>query len=393
MPAKAKLTDAAVSRLQSPATGQIDYFDQQFPGLALRVSCGGRKTWTYSYRLRGKQRRLKLDTYPVMSVAQAHDAWRTARDLVRAGKDPAQVYTKAPTDFVSVFEEWMTRDQAKNRSANKVRSTLELHVLPHWRERDIKGIGKRDVLDVLDRITDAGKATMANRVHESLSRLFNWAIQRDIVAASPFVTMSKPAPNVQRDRVLSDPELVKVWNAAEKIGWPYGPAYQLLILTGARREEIGQLKWSEIDGDTIVLSGARTKNGQPHIIPLSSTARAIISKLPRIDGGEYLFTFHGSHPLSGWSHSKPELDDYAAVKEPWRIHDLRRTCATGLQKLGVSLQVTESVLGHTSGSRGVYQRHDYADEKRAALEAWGAHVTALVSGEVRGKVLPMRGKA
>ena len=397
MPTKTKLTDAAVTRIKSPAQGQIDYFDQQFPGLALRVSCGGRKTWTYSYRLRGKQRRLKLDIYPAMSVAQAHDAWRKARDLVHAGKDPAALDTKAPTDFTSVLEEWLRRDQAGNRSVSAVRNSIENHVLPHWRHRLINEISKRDCLDVIDAIADQGKVIAARRVHGSLNRLFRWAIERDIIHANPLTGARKPGAEVRRDRVLTDAELIKVWNAAGKIAWPYGPAFQLLILTGARREEIGQLKWSEIDGNVIRLEGSRTKNGEPHNIPLSTAARAIIEKLPRVSGSDFVFTFTGAVPVSGWSTAKIEIDDYAAVTNSWRTHDLRRTCATGLQKLKTPLQVTEAILGHTSGSRGgivgVYQRHDYADEKRAALEAWGAHVMALIEGTAPGKVVPIRGKA
>src|SRR5262249_51455814 len=150
----------------------------------------------------------------------------------------------------------------------------------------------------------------------------------------------------KRDRVLSDAEMVKVWNAAERLGLPYGPAFQLLILTGARREEVGQLRWSEIEGDTIKLNGARTKNGKPHLIPLSSAARVVLDRLPRILGSEFVFTFSGHVSISGWSKAKRDLDDLAGVAD-WIIHDLRRTCATGLQKLCTPLQVTEAILGHT----------------------------------------------
>jgi integrase len=208
--------------------------------------------------------------------------------------------------------------------------------------------------------------------------------------------MSKPAVAKKRDRVLTDDELVKVWRAAEQLGDPSGSALQLLILTGARREEVGRLRWFEIvDGQTICLSGDRTKNGEAHSIPLSAPARSILANVKHIQGSEFVFTFSGKKPIVAWPLAKSRWDQMIAIA-PWRIHDLRRTTATGLQKLKTPLQVTEAVLGHVSGSRagivGVYQRHDYADEKRAALEAWGAHVIALVEG-APGKVLPMRGKA
>jgi integrase len=396
MPAKTKLTDAAVERLKAPAQGQIDYFDKQYPGLSLRVSRGGRKTWNYVYRLHGKQRRKKLDIYPAMSVAAAHNAWRKARDEVLAGGDPAAAAISSPADFSSVFREWLQRDQAGNRSLRAVERSIEKYALPHWQGRLVTKISRRDCHDVIDAVADQGKPIAARRLHAYLHRLFKWATRRGIVEANPVVTVDKPGAEVKRERVLNDDELVKVWRAADRIGWPYGHAFKLLILTGARREEIGQLRWSEIEGNTIVLSGTRTKNGEPHIIPLSAPAKAILESVPRIGDSDFVFTISGAVPLSGWGRAKASLDDFAATA-PFRTHDLRRTAATGLQKLKVPLTVTEAVLGHTAGSRagvvGIYQRHDYADEKRAALEAWGAHVTALIEGGVRVKVLPMWGKA
>src|SRR4029077_10470239 len=202
-----------------------------------------------------------------------------------------------------------------------------------------------------------------------------------------------PGSETKRDRVLADGEVIAVWGAAGKIGWPCGPAFRLLVLTGARREEIGQLRWSEIVGDAINLEGARTKNGERHIIPLSPPALTLLDQLPRIADSDFVFTISGKSPLARWSGPKANLDDLAGV-DAWRTHDLRRTTATGLQRLGVPLQVTEAILGHTAGSRagvvGIYQRHDYAAEKRSALESWGAHVTDLVEGRAPGQVVPLR---
>jgi integrase len=162
------------------------------------------------------------------------------------------------------------------------------------------------------------------------------------------------------------------------MSWPFGPVIQLLILTGTRRQEIGGLRWDEIREAEIELSGERTKNGEPHTIPLSKPARAIIAELPKVAGSEFVFTTTGKTPVSGWSKAKNELPQF---KPSWTLHDLRRTVATGLQRQGVSLQVIEAVLGHTSGSRsgvvGIYQRHNFADEKAAALETWGQHVLSL----------------
>ena len=272
MPAKKTLTALNVKKL-TVRKGEIqtDYFDQQYPGLALRVS-KKRKSWTYTFRLHGKQRRMTLDTYPPMSVKAAHDAWRKARDEVRAGRDPAprQTVAKAVTDFAGVFEEWMVRDQAGNKTAKRVERSIRNGVLPSWGHREITEIGRRDVLDVIDAIADKGTLVTARRMHTQLHRLFVWAVSRGIIDVNPMANLPRPGKEIKRERVLTDAELVKVWNAAERLGGPYGPAFQLLMLTGARREEIGQLRWSEIEGDTINLSGSRTKNGEAHTITLST---------------------------------------------------------------------------------------------------------------------------
>jgi integrase len=194
-----------------------------------------------------------------MSVEGAHDAWRKARDDVRAGRDP-RGSNGSRDDFRSVYEEWLKRDQAENRSLRDIGYKFERHVLPHWEHWKITDIGKRDALAILDAITDQGKVTQACRVYALLRRLFKWAVERDIITASPLASVPKPGEELRRERTLKDDEIARLWRAAE--GYPYGWAVKLLILTGARREEISRLKWSEIIGSEIHLSGERTKNGK-----------------------------------------------------------------------------------------------------------------------------------
>ncbi|MGD0531476.1 MAG: integrase arm-type DNA-binding domain-containing protein [Methyloceanibacter sp.] len=397
MPRRA-LTAVTVERLKPPAKGQIEHFDKGFPGLALRVSYGGGKSWIFFYRIGGRLRRMTLGTYPALSLAEAREAWRDARQEAQRGRDPAIMARKmerGATDFQNVFEEWMRRDQAEHRTAAEVKRMFERYALPAWGRRAIEGIGRRDVLDVIDAIADKGAVAMARRVQSRLNRLFVWCVGRGILTLNPMQGLPKPHSDIKRDRVLSDDELAAVWRGAEAMGWPYGRAVQLLILTGARREEIGRLRWSEVQGDTIHLEGARTKTGKAHLIPLSTPAMALLEDAPRVAGSDYVFTISGRAPIRGWSWAKIQLDELAPISA-WRIHDLRRTVATGMQKLGVVLQVVEAALGHTAGSRGgivgIYQGHDYANEKRAALEAWGAHVVDLVEDREPGKVVPFGGK-
>ena len=384
MPKKA-LTDAVVKRLTSPAKGQVDYFDRGYPGLALRLSYGGGRSWVFFYRTGGKLRRMTLGTYPALGLAEAREAWREARENAQAGRDPAKKRNAAssPTDFKGVAAQWILRDQSKNKSRTIVARLIDVNVLPAWEHRQITDISRRDVLDVIDVIVDRGAVITARRVQAHLHRLFRWAVGRGIVVTSPVSDLPKPGSEIKRDRVLTDDELMAVWHSADGIAWQFRDAIRILILTGARREEIGRLKWSEVNLEErmISLAGARTKNGLPHSIPLSPAAVTILENLPRINKSDYIFTIDGAKHVSGWSRAKARLDKDAGI-EPWRIHDLRRTVATGLQKLRTPLQVTEAVLGHIAGSRagivGVYQRHDYADEKRVALEAWAGHIEALL---------------
>jgi len=203
--------------------------------------------------------------------------------------------------------------------------------------------------------------------------------------------LPKPGAEVKRKRVLSDNELRLAWAAAKQIGWPMGSAVQLLILTCARREEISALKWAEIDraDRQICLDGERTKNGEDHTIPLSHAAWDLIQAAPRLAGSKFVFTTTGNTPISGWSRAKAKIDEFMRTQlgnnvalKAWRIHDLRRTAATGMERLGVKQQVVEALLGHISGSKagvtGIYQRHTYEEEKRTAIENWAEHVATLV---------------
>ncbi|MGC2409385.1 MAG: integrase arm-type DNA-binding domain-containing protein [Methyloceanibacter sp.] len=377
--AKKHLTDRTIQNIKSPAKGQLEIFDLGYSGLAVRVSHGGVKSFVLFYRSGGKLKRETLGRWPAISLAAARDAWRKTREAIAKGEDPSSRNgAKSPTMLLdTVIEEWLRRDQSKNKPSSlyQVTRSVDADILPAWRGRRVDEITKRDVIELLDAIADRGAPLMARRVQTIVRRFFNWCIERDILKSDPTAGMPKVGNCKSRERVLNDDELAKVWRAAEG---SFGSVVRLLALTGARREEIGQLRWSEIDGDSIKLEGARTKTGTAHIIPLSAPARALLNTVPRISGSEYVF---GAKPISGWSRHKAELDTSAAVTG-WRIHDLRRTVATGMQKLGVGLQTVEAVLGHTSGSRdgivGVYQRHDFANEKRAALEAWGQHVMRLL---------------
>jgi integrase len=213
---------------------------------------------------------------------------------------------------------------------------------------------------------------LANRVHSVVSTFFKWCVENDLISISPAAGIRRPHKEKSRDRVLTDSELGQAWRSANGF---YGQIVRLLILTGQRRGEVSGMCWNELDLDqaTWTLPPERTKNGRRHEIPLSKQALAIIRGLPRISE-HYVFAVDGVRPYRG--------RQVRAGGTDWVVHDLRRSVATGLQRLGVRLEVTEAVLNHVSGSRGgivgVYQKHKYTDEKRQALQQWADYVERLV---------------
>jgi integrase len=380
---KKHLTDASVARFKTPAAGQQEeIFDAGYAGLCLRLSYGGTRAFILFYRFGGKLRRETLGRWPAVSLAEARAAWRKTREAIARGEDPrARNGHSAAMAFEMVVEEWLRRDQSQNRASSvyQVSRSVETDLLPRWRGKRVDEITKRDVIELLDAISDRGAPALARRTAAHINRFFQWCLERDILQSNPMVGLSRPANGKSRERVLSNEEIAKVWHASPSIG-VFGSIIRLLLLTGMRREEATQLRWSEIDGNTITLPSDRTKTGMPNIVSLSVPAKMLLDNVPRIAGSDFVFTTNGEQPISGWSYAKAKLDTVSSVTD-WVVHDLRRTVATGMQRLGIGLQVVEACLGHTSGSRGgivkVYQVHDYATEKRAALEAWGNHIAAL----------------
>jgi integrase len=387
MPRRA-LTAIAVERMRPPARGQVELFDKGHPALFLRVSYGGGKAWGMFYRYDGKLRRVTFGYYPAMTLAMAREAWRETRRLIAMGQDPAPAKIRTGDTVATVVADWLKRDKRDVRASTlyQMGRALRRDVLPVWGNRPIRTISKRDVHELLDGIVDRGAPGMARSVHAYLRSLFKWAVGREILSVDPTAGVEKPAAAGKRSRALSDNELCAVWKAAGAD--PYGDIVRLLILTGARREEITRLRWSEIVDDTISLPADRCKTGAPRLIPLSPQAMALLAGVK--PNGPFVFG-----APKAWHRAKARIDAATRLNEPWVIHDLRRSVATGLQRLGVGLQVVEAVLGHAgtrAGIVGIYQVHDFLDEKKAALGLWGAHVGGLVAGRAPGKVLPLRGQ-
>jgi integrase len=387
------------------------HYDDRLAGFGLYVGAGGTRSYFFEYRPgRGRsvqKRRISIGKHGAPWTPQsARERALQYLAMVKDGRDPLAERDAAERGHDSsrllsaVVEEWLKRDQAKNRSLREVARIMRREVLPIWGDRPIEDIRKRDIIVLIDGIADRGAKIMANRTLAHIKRLFRWAAGRDIIDSDPAAHVEKTAPETKRERVLTDDELADVWRGAEAIGYPFGPALQLLTLTGARREEIFGLRWCEIDleGAAIRLPAERSKMKEGRAIPLSPFALALLSSLPRFVGGDQVFGLDGYRPFANIGHAKARLDRLLAATRgqalpAWRIHDLRRSTATGLQRLGARLEVIEAVLGHVSGSRGgivgLYQRHRFEEEARAALVAWGEHVARLLSPHHGAAVVPL----
>jgi integrase len=400
------LTDIAIRKISAPTKRQ-EMRDDGAQGLYLIVQpTTGAKSFAVRYSRGGRVLKTTLGPYPAVSLADARRQALQIRAAVANGGDPqrdkkAAANVAAERTLAAVTDEFLKRHTgAKNgeRWAAETRRILERNILPAIGDTLIGSVGKPEIRDVLNAIADRGAPIAANRTLAVIKKLFRWALGQGYVDRDPCAGISKPGGETKRARVLLDDELARVWGAADAMSYPFGPAVRMLILTGARREEIGGMRWGEVDlGEKMwTLPAARAKNGVEHVIPLSDAAAAILENMPRIgkrDG--FVFTTTGKTAVSGWSRAKVNID--AAVDKVandakplphWTIHDLRRTVASGLAGLGVALPVVEKILNHVSGSfggvAGVYQRHAFADEKRDALDKWAARVAVIVGGRING---------
>jgi integrase len=405
-----RLTQSAIEKLRPPPTGRVEYWDKHLPGFGLRVAHSGRKTWVAMYRVGSELVRETIGPLPLIpSVADARERARESMASARAGRNPvaerrrrelaAKIKAEAPSDaFRAVATRYLERHAKKHTKPTtwrELQRQLDVDVFPKWGERSIASITRHDVTALLDGITDRGSPVQANRTLTRLKTLFKWALDEELIPADPTARVRKVVKETARDRTLSDDEIRLFWAGCDKVGWPFGPMYKLLLLTAQRRDEVGGIEWPEIDPDRRLwtIPREKAKNDRAHEVHLSGLAVEILDSLPRV-GRRFVLTTNGERPVSGFSKSKKRLDrhmldllrasedaDQAAIDD-WILHDLRRTAATGMARLNIAPHVVDKILNHVSGTiRGVaavYNRHAYLDERRAALEAWSRHVESLV---------------
>jgi len=370
-----------------PGKESVIAWDSALPGFGVRINAGGTRSFVAQYRNSGgSTKRLSLGRYDAMSIDDARKLARSTLAKATTGSDPAEERAKAKAaasiTVGSVADAYLkaVESRLKPRSHQEV----SRHLTKHWealRPSPVHLVKRADVASTLREIAGSRGEIAANRARASLSAMFAWGMGEGLCEANAVLGTNKATDERSRDHVLTDAELRAVWRACTDDH--HGCIVRLLILTGQRRDEVGSMAASEIAGELWTISGTRTKNHRPHDVPLSPLALQIIATVPRRAGRDLIFGGR-DNGFSGWSKAKAELDARIVANgdtvRPWRLHDLRRTTATGMAALGTLPHVVEAVLNHVSGHRagvaGIYNRHAYAAEKRAALAAWSDHVTS-----------------
>ena len=439
--AKLKLTKTSVEA-QSPGKRDVYLWDTQLPRFGVRITPAGNRIYLIQYRAKAPPgaksdtRRISIGLHgDIWTVDKARGEARALLAAVDLGADPfanrqTERHDKAMAEVAAIaeaeererLEAARARDEFSkvadryfdlrlngNRSGDESARLIKHDAVPAWKGRHISEIRRTDVADLIDEIKGRSPA-VARATYAALRGLFSWCVERDLIQHSPCDGMKAPPRVTARDRVLSDDELAAIWKGCTALGYPFGTAPKILMLTGQRRAEVGEMTWAELDLEKAIwrIPKERTKNGKAHELDLCPVALAILKEVPQVS--EFVFPARVEGGIQGFSAAKRQLDaiidkalkkaDPQAAMTPWVTHDLRRTCATGMAGMNFSPHIVERVLNHISGAQGglvgVYQRHEYREERRAASLAWGAHIETVTTGkrptsnvvEIKGRSKP-----
>lgn len=383
---RVKLTKGAIDALPMAAKDVV-FWDSGCPGFGVKVTPKGRKVFIVLYRGAGSRlRKYTIGPYGRLTLHQARTAALKIFAARADGRDPAAEKQTARRRSIidrveDLIELYIAEHVSNNRSAREISRLLRREVIPTWGNRSVHEIGRREVSDLVCGVAARGAPSAANKLLKVSKTFFGWCVGRAILDASPAQGLSAPSREISRDRLLTDTELAAIIVAGRQISGCYGAIVELLALTGQRREEVARMAWEELDlaKKMWTIPASRTKNAKPHMVHLSKQSLAVLMGVPKL--GAFVFSRSGTTPFQDFSRSKRELDDRAKVQN-WRLHDLRRTCVSGMARLGVAPHVADKVLNHQSGTisgvAAVYQRHEFLAERKDALDRWGGHVEGLL---------------
>ncbi|MCB9988313.1 MAG: tyrosine-type recombinase/integrase [Rhodospirillales bacterium] len=385
-----RLTDTGLTKLKPPETGTVEYADTVVKKLYLRHSATDVKSWRFAYRFGGQQRRMTLGRYPEISLTQARKMVMKGKEEVAIGLDPCvlqkeKIMKQLEQEALGVtvediYHEFFEKHARKNRQWKETKHVFTAYILPAMGNMSAQKIRRRDVMKLLDERKNSKGPSSANKTLVGLRRMYSWAIEQGKLEFNPCSNIKKPVPIQERERVLNRKEILAFWRACDRLGYPYGPLCQLLLLTGQRRSEIAKLKKSYIDLDDkiIRIPASNVKAKREQHVPLSGLAVDILKSLPHFAGPFIFTTCFGQKPVDGFGKAKSKFEGLFDA-EDWRYHDLRRTCATGMAEMGVPLHTISRVLNHAEGGvTKIYARHSYLNEKREALNLWAGHVQNIL---------------
>lgn len=386
------LTNKTLEALK-PQSKRYEVHDLHCPGMSVRVSAQGQKVFSVKFRYGLDQKRMKLGVYPRITLATAREKAMDILRQVDEGIDPTKRRRSPNMKVESVCREFIRlHAQARNKSWREAERILEREFVGTFGQRDIREIKRFDVLEIMDAAVARGSTYQANRILSNIRKLFNWCVERGIVDISPINGLKAPTKEESRERVLGDDEIVRLLRACRNDVYPFRQFVPILLATAQRRGELAEMRWSEVDLDAKqwVIPAERSKNGKPHVVPLSPYALDSLSEVPRFLDCDYVFTTTRNSPVSGFSKMLRRLSEGSQTSD-WRLHDLRRTATTGMARAGVAPHVVEKVLNHISGTisgvAAVYNRYGYDREKREALETWGEYLVQL-SGQSSAQNAP-----
>jgi len=390
------LTDPTISALK-PADKAYEVFDARVGGFSVQVYPSGKKTYFINYNLGGKRKRLRIGEPKLMKISEARTIAMQQKEKAQSGISPIRereqaTKTKVNNDENSIAyhaAEFVERycvgagAEPNLRSWKEYKRTLERYVIPRWGNRFIDDISRRDITELLDKIEDNNGPYQANRVLSVVRKMFNWLLARGVIDQNP-ISIGIARKEKKRERTLTDDEIVEFWKGCDENSYPFGKLFQLLLITGQRRQEVASMQWSQINLHEKLwrLPPHSTKMGREHIVPLSPMAIDLLNSLPRFDKCDFVFPSRNGNDrvVSGFSKAKKKVCEF---ETDWRLHDLRRTVRTNLSRLEIDYIICNKVLGHIDQSvEGSYDVHDYLRQKRDALEKWALLLTSFLEPKV-----------
>lgn len=409
-----KLTQRNIESLKATAvrdSKDVFGWDTEVKGFGIKASPKGAVSYVVQKSIggrTGKRKRIVIGHYPAKDLDTARKEAGKAVSDVHDGIDIADVKRQTKleqaerltNELLPTFETYLKKKSEPGRFWPEVESIFRNHIIPALgKSTPVAAISKADVRNLIE-AKEVTHPDAARNWFAFLRPFFKWCVERDIIAASPMEHLVPPKVAEARDRILNEHELRAFWMATGNMPYPFGPFYQLLLLTAQRREEVAGMSWPEVNLKTgeWIIPKERTKNGKEHLVHVSPQAVEILQRLKADHANDpYAFTTTGETPISGYSKAKAKLDALCAsvaedqwpeflpqiFQSEWRVHDLRRTAASGMAELGFQPHIVERVLNHISGAQGglvgVYQRFEYADERKRALHAWAARIDGLFS--------------